>query len=85
MVNVEIIGYIAGTLATIAFLPQVIKSVRERDTKAISLPMYVLFCTGVACWLIYGLLIRDVPLTIANAIGVRPSPSAGSDDARWDR
>jgi MtN3 and saliva related transmembrane protein len=68
IVNIAIIGYIAGTLATIAFLPQVIKSIREPHTKAISLPMYILFCAGVACWLIYGLLIKDIPLLIANIV-----------------
>ena len=53
----EVIGYLAGFLATVAFLPQVTKTVRDRSVKDISLGMYVLFCAGVGLWLLYGLLI----------------------------
>jgi MtN3 and saliva related transmembrane protein len=65
---ISAIGFAAATLATIAFLPQVIKTVQTRETKAISLPMYILFCTGVALWLTYGLLVGDMPLIIGNIV-----------------
>lgn len=61
-------GYSAACLTTVAFLPQVIKTVRSRKTDEISLVMYILFCTGVLCWLVYGALIMDIPLMIANGI-----------------
>jgi MtN3 and saliva related transmembrane protein len=64
----ELIGYAAGLLATVAFLPQVAKTVRDRSVKDISLGMYVLFCTGVTLWLLYGFLISSWPVIISNFV-----------------
>ena len=64
----ELIGYAAGLLATLAFLPQVAKTVRDRSVKDISLGMYVLFCTGVTLWLLYGFLISSWPVIISNFV-----------------
>jgi len=63
-----IIGLLAGTLTTIAFLPQVIKTLKLKETKDISLWMYIILCTGVFLWLVYGLLIKDLPIILANGI-----------------
>ncbi|MGL5645777.1 PQ-loop domain-containing transporter, partial [Cetobacterium sp.] len=46
----RIIGIIAATLTTIAFFPQVIQVIKSKDTKSISLTMYILFVTGVLLW-----------------------------------
>ena len=62
------LGYIAGLLTTIAFLPQVIKVWRTKSTKDISIWMFLIFTTGVLLWLIYGLMIRNYSLIIANTI-----------------
>lgn len=62
------IGFIAATLTTIAFVPQVIKVWRTRSAKDVSVGMYVLFTTGVALWLCYGLLIGSWPVVVANAL-----------------
>lgn len=64
------IGSIAAICTTLAFVPQVIQSWRTRDLSGISLPMYTIFTTGVALWLIYGLLNQDWPIIIANAVTV---------------
>lgn len=64
----EIIGLIAGTLTTLSFLPQVLRAFKTRDTRAISLAMYLLFCSGVALWTVYGLLISSLSIIIANAV-----------------
>jgi MtN3 and saliva related transmembrane protein len=64
----EAVGYLAGMLATIAFLPQLLKTLRDRSAKDISLGMYALFCSGVTLWLIYGLLISSWPVVISNVI-----------------
>lgn len=64
----ELTGYIAAFLTTVAFVPQAIQSFRTRDLSGISLPMYSLFTTGVAFWLIYGVLIGSFPVIVANAI-----------------
>lgn len=66
--HIEIIGYCAAFLTTIAFLPQAIQSWRTRDLSGISLGMYFLFTVGVGLWLIYGLIIEKWPLIVANAM-----------------
>ena len=63
-----IIGYLAAIGTTISFLPQAIKTIRTKNTSGISLYMYALFTTGTLFWLIYGLMIGSLPVTIANAI-----------------
>jgi MtN3 and saliva related transmembrane protein len=64
----ELTGYLAATLTTVSFVPQVLKTLRTRDTRAISLGMYALFSLGVALWLVYGLLIDAGPVILANAV-----------------
>jgi MtN3 and saliva related transmembrane protein len=64
----EWVGWAAAILTTVSFVPQAVKVIQTRDTASISLWMYILFATGIACWLAYGLLIGDVPMTAANAI-----------------
>jgi MtN3 and saliva related transmembrane protein len=64
----QAIGYLAGFLATVAFLPQVTKSFKANSAKDISLSMYVLFCTGVGLWLVYGVLISSWPVVISNFV-----------------
>jgi len=66
--HIEIIGYCAAFLTTIAFLPQAIQSWRTRDLSGISLGMYSLFTVGVGLWLVYGLIIEKWPLILANAL-----------------
>lgn len=68
MNTTNIIGYFAAFLTTAAFLPQAIHSWKTRDLSGISLPMYSMFSLGVACWLIYGLMINSWPVIIANSI-----------------
>jgi MtN3 and saliva related transmembrane protein len=60
------VGYAAAILATSSFLPQVIKTVRSGQTKDISLAMYLLFCSGVALWTVYGVMIHATPVIVAN-------------------
>ena len=66
--QIEIIGYCAAFLTTIAFLPQAIQSWRTLDLSGISVGMYSLFSAGVGLWLIYGLIIEKWPLILANAL-----------------
>ena len=62
------IGLAAAFCTTIAFLPQVIQTWRTRSTKDISLAMFLVFTTGIFLWLIYGLILRDLPLIAANGV-----------------
>jgi MtN3 and saliva related transmembrane protein len=64
----DLIGTIAACLTTSSFLPQAIKTFRTKDVSGISLSMYGIFTTGVALWLVYGVLVRAWPIIIANAI-----------------
>jgi MtN3 and saliva related transmembrane protein len=58
----------AATLTTAAFVPQALHIIRYKETRAISLIMYVSFATGVALWLLFGVLIANWPIIISNAI-----------------
>lgn len=64
----EIIGFIAATLTTASFVPQAWHTFQTRDVRGISLGMYSAFTAGVACWLVYGLLLGAWPIVIANCI-----------------
>ena len=64
----KLLGLCAATFTTVSFLPQAARTIRTRDTTGISLWMYVIFCTGVLLWLVYGLVRRDLPLIAANGI-----------------
>ncbi|MBU3631843.1 SemiSWEET transporter [Polynucleobacter sp. AP-Feld-500C-C5] len=66
--QIEIIGYCAAFLTTVAFLPQAIQSWRTKDLSGISFGMYSLFTAGVGLWLVYGLIIEKWPLILANAL-----------------
>jgi MtN3 and saliva related transmembrane protein len=58
----------AATLTTAAFVPQALHIIRHKDTRAISLFMYVSFAVGVALWLSFGCLIGNWPIIVSNAI-----------------
>lgn len=62
------IGNIAAILTSISFLPQAIQIIKTKDTKSISLPMYILFVVGIVLWLVYGFLRDDIPLILANVV-----------------
>jgi len=66
--DVEILGFIAAVLTTIAFFPQALKVVQTRDTRAISLSMYVTFTAGIALWLGYGIALNSWPLILSNSV-----------------
>ena len=62
------IGSIAAILTTFAFLPQVVRVVKTKDTESIALGMYVMQVIGIALWLAHGFHIGDLPLILANSI-----------------
>jgi MtN3 and saliva related transmembrane protein len=65
---IEIAGTAGATLTTLCWLPQARKVIRERETRALSLPATAAFTLGVALWLIYGFGIGDWPLIGSNAV-----------------
>lgn len=66
MEPVDLLGYLAAFCTTVAFVPQAWKVYRTKQTNDLSLGMFVLFTTGVALWLAYGVLIASAPIYIAN-------------------
>jgi MtN3 and saliva related transmembrane protein len=63
---ITIMGLVAATLTVIAFFPQLMKVWKTKSTKDISLGMFSIFCVAVFLWFVYGILIKDTPVTIAN-------------------
>jgi len=64
--NTDWLGYIAAFCTTVAFVPQAWQVYRTRQTQDLSLGMFLLFTTGVALWLWYGVRIGSMPIVIAN-------------------
>jgi MtN3 and saliva related transmembrane protein len=62
------IGLLAGTLTTVAFIPQVIKIWRTKKADDISISMFLIFTVGVGLWMIYGIQIASLPVMLANAV-----------------
>jgi MtN3 and saliva related transmembrane protein len=65
---IDLIGTAAGTLTTLSFVPQVLKTWRSRSGRDISTGMFLLFSLGVLLWLVYGLWIDALPIVVANGI-----------------
>jgi MtN3 and saliva related transmembrane protein len=68
MHTVNLLGFIAGTLTTLSFVPQVHKSWRTHSCNDLSLGMLLAFGAGVLLWLIYGLMLWAAPIIAANAV-----------------
>ena len=68
MDGVTTLGLTAGTLTTIAFIPQIAKAWRSKSTGDLSWGMVLTFTTGVLLWLIYGIWIDSLPVILANAV-----------------
>ena len=66
--DLEWMGYVGATLTTLSFLPQAVKTIRSRDTRGISLGMYVVFTIGVGFWFGYGVALHSWPMIVSNAI-----------------
>lgn len=64
----DLIGYLAAGLTTLSFVPQAVHTYRTRDVSGISLGMYAVFATGVALWLVYGMLLGAWPIVLANGV-----------------
>ncbi len=83
--TINLIGYAAATGTTISFLPQLIRVVRLRSARDISLGMFLIFSAGTVLWLTYGLLSRSWPVAVANAVTLVLSLSILILKLRFDR
>ena len=64
----DTLGLLAAVLTTGSFVPQALLTLRTRDVSGISLGMYSAFTLGVALWMVYGLILREWPIVLANAV-----------------
>lgn len=62
----HLVGYIAASLTTLSFAPQVIKIIIEKETRGLSLAMYLSFVSGVVLWIVYGYLDDNMPVLWCN-------------------
>jgi MtN3 and saliva related transmembrane protein len=65
---ITVLGLVAAAFTTASFVPQVVKTWRSGSSADLSLGMYSLFTVGIVLWLVYGVLIRDLPIILANVI-----------------
>ena len=68
MTLIDLLGLSAGSLTTISFVPQVIKTWRSKSADDISTGMFAIFSIGLVMWLIYGLYLQSLPIIIANTV-----------------
>ncbi len=71
--DISIVGYIAGVCSAISQFPQALKVIKTRDTHSISPWMYSILTVGVFFWLLYGILLNNLPMILPNGIGLIPS------------
>lgn len=83
--TIDVIGYLAATMTTISFLPQLIRVVKLRSARDISLGMFLIFSLGTTFWLAYGLLVHSAPVAAANAVTLALSVSILVLKLRFDR
>lgn len=62
----EIVGYVASAFSIAAFVPQVWKLIKERDTRSLSTPMWIAEVVTFALWSTYGVLLGQLPIIITN-------------------
>ncbi len=65
---IDAIGLAAALLTTLCWIPQAVRTIRTRDTRAISLVTQAAFTLGIGLWLVYGILLGSLPLIAANAV-----------------
>ena len=70
MTMTSMLGYLAGFLTTISFIPQVIKTWKTRSTADLSLGMFFVFGVGVLIWLIYGIFLGEFPIILWNSVSL---------------
>ena len=67
---ITIIGLLAAFCTTISYIPQLIKTMHSKSTRDLSLTTFSLLFLGLSLWLVYGILLRNLPLIIANTVSI---------------
>ena len=66
----EILGYLGGFCIAFAFFPQTIHTIKRRDVKGLSLSTYIIYCTGIVSWILYGLYLGSIQMVFFNAVSL---------------
>ena len=66
--QIQVIGLVAGTLTTLAFVPQVVRAWRTKSVNDLSLAMLLTFSIGVALWTVYGVALGELPIIVTNSV-----------------
>jgi len=83
--TVDDIGFAAAFLTTAAFVPQLVRVLRLRSAREISLPTFLMFSAGVFLWLLYGIYSGSRPVIASNAVTLVISVSILVLKLRYDR
>jgi MtN3 and saliva related transmembrane protein len=70
LIAIKLVGFLAGTLTTVSFLPQVVKSLRTRHMGDFNLLFIVLMLAGLVLWTVYGFMLGQLPLIVANGVTI---------------
>jgi len=84
-ISIENLGFTAAFCTTVAFIPQLVRVIRRRSAKDVSLPTFLLFSIGVFMWLIYGIDIGSRPVIASNGVTLILSVSILILKLRYDR
>ena len=68
MDTLTLLGLIAASLTTVSFVPQVLKIWKTKSAGDLSFAMFGTFCVGVVLWLVYGLMLRNLPIIVSNLV-----------------
>ena len=82
---VELVGFVAAFCTTVAFVPQLLRVVKLRSAREISLGTFLMFSCGVFLWLLYGVWLRSAPVIASNAVTLVLSVSILFLKLRYDR
>ena len=66
----EFFGYLAGICTAIVFFPQAIQTIKDRNINGLSLSTYIIYCTGMISWILYGIYLNSVQMILFNAISL---------------
>jgi MtN3 and saliva related transmembrane protein len=68
--QIDLVGYLAAAFTTLCWLPQAVRAIRTKDTKAISLVTQGAFAVGIVLWLAYGVAAGSWPVVVSNAVAL---------------
>ena len=66
----EALGYLAGICTAIVFLPQTIQTIKDRNTRGLSLATYIIYCIGMLSWILYGVYLHSIQMMFFNSVSL---------------